>query len=116
MNLKALSICLLIWCSGLCASELGFAIMFNQRAGNCAACHSIPDLKGGKTGIQSTFAPPLDKVATRYSAEQLKQWVIDARHFNPNTLMPPFGINLGNGQLLTDAQIAEVTAALQSLR
>jgi L-cysteine S-thiosulfotransferase len=91
------------------ASE-GWRILLNQRLGNCAACHSIPNEAGLKTGIQSTFGPQLDKVATRYDAPTLRQWVVDARKINPNTLMPPFGT------ILSAQQIDDVLAALQSLR
>jgi sulfur oxidation c-type cytochrome SoxX len=90
--------------------EQGWRILFDQRQGNCAACHSIPDQKGTKTGIQSTFAPALDGVASRYSTEQLRQWVVDARKINPNTLMPPFGA------MLSAQQVTDVLAALQTLR
>jgi len=98
----------------------GWQIMFDQRTGNCIACHSIPDANGKKNGIQSTFAPPLDGVGTRYNKMQLMQWVVDARVVKPNTLMPPFGVDLNThtakGRLLTDAQIAQVVAALETLR
>jgi L-cysteine S-thiosulfotransferase len=90
--------------------QQGWRILFDQRLGNCAACHSIPNEQGKKTGIQSTFAPALDGVAARYSAAQLRQWVVDARKINPDTLMPPFG------QMLTPQQVTDVLAALQTLR
>jgi sulfur oxidation c-type cytochrome SoxX len=88
----------------------GWRILFDQRLGNCAACHSIPDQNGAKSGIQSTFAPALDGVASRYSTAQLRQWVVDARKINPNTMMPPFG------QMLAPQQVTDVLAALQTLR
>jgi sulfur oxidation c-type cytochrome SoxX len=88
----------------------GWRILFDQRLGNCAACHSIPNEKGQKTGIQSTFAPALDGVGTRYNATQLRQWVVDARKINANTLMPPFGA------MLSEQQVTDVLAALQTLR
>ncbi len=84
--------------------------MFDQRLGNCAACHSIPDQRGAKVGIQSTFAPALDGVALRYSSAQLRQWVVDARKINPDTMMPPFG------PMLSPQQVTDVLAALQTLR
>jgi sulfur oxidation c-type cytochrome SoxX len=90
--------------------QQGWRILSDQRIGNCAACHSIPDQKGAKTGTQSTFAPALDGVAARYSPAQLRQWVVDARKINPNTMMPPFG------QMLTPQQVTDVLAALQTLR
>jgi L-cysteine S-thiosulfotransferase len=90
--------------------QQGWRILFDQRLGNCAACHSIPNEQGKKVGIQSTFAPALDGVATRYNAVQLRQWVVDARKINPNTMMPPFG------QMLSPQQVTDVLAALQTLR
>lgn len=90
--------------------QQGWRILFDQRLGNCAACHSIPNEQGKKSGIQSTFAPALDGVAARYSPVQLRQWVVDARKINPDTMMPPFG------QMLTPQQVTDVLAALQTLR
>lgn len=102
------------------AALRGFQIMANQRLGNCVACHSAPDSGGRKAGIQSNFAPPLDGVGARYSRAELLQWVTDARQINPQTLMPPFGVEhrteRAKGRLLTDPQIADVVAALQTLR
>jgi L-cysteine S-thiosulfotransferase len=88
----------------------GWRVLFEQRQGNCVACHSIPDAQGKKTGVQSTFAPALDGVASRYSTDVLRQWIVDARHINPNTLMPPFGL------ILSAEQINDALAALQTLR
>jgi sulfur-oxidizing protein SoxX len=100
--------------------QQGFAIMFDQRLGNCSACHSIPDSQGKKIGIQSTFAPPLDGVGSRLGKADITQWITDARKLKPQTLMPPFGVdlntNMAKGRLLTDAQIADVAAALETLR
>jgi L-cysteine S-thiosulfotransferase len=90
--------------------QQGWRILFDQRLGNCAACHSIPNEKGQKMGIQSTFAPALDGVAMRYTSAQLRQWVVDARKINTNTMMPPFG------QILSPQQVTDVLAALQTLR
>lgn len=87
----------------------GWRVLLEQRLGNCVACHSIPNEQGKKTGIQSTFAPPLDGVATRYNPETLRQWVVDARKINPETLMPPFGL------ILSPEQISDALAALQTL-
>lgn len=104
------------WAQTTESAQRGFDLMFNQRAGNCVACHSIPDAAGKKSGLQSSFAPPLDTVAARYDTAALTQWVKDARKINPQTLMPPFGMDLGNGRLLTDAQIVDVVAALSTLK
>jgi L-cysteine S-thiosulfotransferase len=88
----------------------GWRILLEQRSGNCVACHAIPNEQGYKTGVQSTFAPQLDGVASRYSSEVLRQWVVDARKINPDTLMPPFGL------ILSAEQINDALAVLQTLR
>jgi L-cysteine S-thiosulfotransferase len=88
----------------------GWRVLLEQRLGNCVACHSIPNEQGKKTGVQSTFAPALDGVASRYSPDILRQWVVDARKINPDTLMPPFGL------ILSPEQIRDALAALQTLR
>jgi L-cysteine S-thiosulfotransferase len=88
----------------------GWRILFEQRLGNCVACHSIPNEQGKKMGVQSTFAPPLDGVAGRYNPETLRQWVVDARKINPDTLMPPFGL------ILSPEQVSDVLAAMLTLR
>ena len=98
--------------------EQGFRIMNAGNAGNCIACHALP----GQTGLVSTFGPALDKVASRYSAEELRQWVSDPRKIRPNTLMPPFGTTQGTNapvraqSMLSDEQIAHVVAALLTLK
>lgn len=46
----------------------------------CAMCHSIGD-KGNKKG-------PLDGVASKYSAAELKQWIVDAKGMTAKTKAP----------------------------
>ena len=98
--------------------EQGFRIMNAGNAGNCIACHALPD----QNGLISTFGPSLDKVGSRYSADELRQWVSDARKIKPNTLMPPFGTTQGTNaavraqSMLSDEQIAHVVAALLTLK
>ncbi len=43
----------------------------------CAMCHSVGD-KGNKKG-------PLDGVASKYSAAELQQWVVDAKGMTAKT-------------------------------
>jgi L-cysteine S-thiosulfotransferase len=98
--------------------EQGFRIMNAGNTGNCIACHTLP----GQTGIASSFGPALEKVASRYNPEELRQWVSDARKIKPNTLMPPFGTTQGTNSsvraqsILSDEQIAHVVAALLTLK
>ena len=108
--------------------EAGFKIMTAPGAGNCLACHTLPNPTGisqagmTQTGIPSTFGPPLNQVGNRYSAVALRQWVVDARQIKPDTLMPPFGTLRGITRpnlaqpMLSDADIDHVVSALQTLK
>ena len=46
----------------------------------CSLCHSIGD-KGNKKG-------PLDAVAAKYSADDLRQWIVDAKGMTAKTKAP----------------------------
>lgn len=102
----------------------GFALMNDAQLGNCAGCHRWPAPAGQAAleGASSSFGPDLAGVGRRYGAEQLRQWVTDARVLRPDTLMPPFGTVQGLNRpqparpMLNAEQIAQVVAALQSLR
>jgi L-cysteine S-thiosulfotransferase len=100
------------------SAEQGFRLMAAGSVGNCVVCHSMP----GASGPASNFAPALHQVGARYSAQELRQWVTDARVIKPSTLMPPFGTTQGTKSpllaqpLLTAEDISHVVAALQTLR
>jgi sulfur-oxidizing protein SoxX len=96
----------------------GYELMTNKQYGNCIACHDMP----GVQGMVSNFAPSLKGVGQKFSAPELTQWVVDARRFNPDTLMPPFGstheLKLVRPArvILTNEQIAQVVSTMQSWR
>jgi L-cysteine S-thiosulfotransferase len=100
------------------SAEQGLRIMVSGTLGNCVACHSLP----GQTGVGSNFGPSLFRVGTRYNADELRQWVTDARLVKPDTLMPPFGTTQGTKEpiraqsILSSDEIGHVVAALQTLR
>ena len=106
------------------AQQPGLDIIASRELGNCVTCHAIGALRQGRNGEgrQGNFGPALDGVGARYSNEQLHQWVFDARKFNPDTLMPPFGTVAGTHRaksqnpILTPEQIDQVVAALAALR
>ena len=115
----ALACALLVGAAGAQSSaEQGFRIMTTGTMGNCVACHALP----GQTGVVSNFGPALKQVGARYSADELRQWVTDARLIKPDTLMPPFGTTQGTAapiraqSILSPDEIDHVVAALQSLR
>ena len=101
----------------------GLAIMASRTAGNCISCHEIPAWRDAadptrRLTLQGSFGPSLQGVGQRYSRDQLRQWVVDARVMRPHTLMPPYGTTQGlnaparQQPLLTPAQIEAVVEAL----
>jgi sulfur-oxidizing protein SoxX len=102
--------------AGVPSTSAGFDIMVSRQMGNCLACHELP----GVAGLVSTFGPSLKGVARKWTRAELTQWVKDARHIQPQTLMPPFGTSEGLTKanppraILSDAQISQVVDTLQS--
>lgn len=96
----------------------GFSIMHDVAAGNCVSCHVLP----GQGGLLSSFGPSLAGIGARMNADELRQWIVDARRLKPDTLMPPFGTLQGLQRpqparpILDERQIRQVLAALQTLR
>ncbi len=87
-------------------SEEGRQIAFTKIRGNCLACHRM---KGGTQ--PGSRGPDLTAYGTigRSDAETYAL-VYDMRWLIPDTLMPPMGTN----QILTDQEIRDVVAFLQS--
>jgi sulfur-oxidizing protein SoxA len=113
--------------STLCAEPIeaseGLRIMADRNTGNCVSCHEIPAWRdstqsANRLTLQGNFAPSLQGVGARYSKEQLRQWIVDARVIHRNTLMPPYGtterLNLParSQNLLTQKQIDAVVDTL----
>jgi sulfur oxidation c-type cytochrome SoxX len=94
-----------------------YEFMTNQQ-GNCIACHDLP----GTKGQTSNFAPSLKGVGAKWTREELERWLTDARVFNPDTLMPPYGSHQGlmkvnpARSVLTAEQIKDVVDILQTWR
>ncbi len=69
----------------MCLASASFAAAQDQVAKGekvyadqkCAMCHSVGD-KGNKKG-------PLDGVASKYSAAELQQWIVDAKGMTAKT-------------------------------
>ena len=117
----------LVGSSTLCAEPIeaseGFRIMADRNTGNCVSCHEIPAWRdstqsANRLTLQGNFGPSLQGVGARYSKEQLRQWIVDARVIHPNTLMPPYGtterlhLPARSQNLLTQKQIDAVVDTL----
>lgn len=100
----------------------GWRIMQDGRLGNCITCHTVDWTGKTVKEKQGNFAPPLTSVGAKYNREQLLQWVTDARVIHPNTLMPPYGSQVGivnpspNKPILDSEQISAVVDFLMMLK
>ena len=65
----------------------GRLIAIDSHGGNCLACHRMPI---AEEPLHGTVGPPLDGVAARLSAAQLRLRIVDERQLNPATIMPGF--------------------------
>ena len=65
----------------------GKAIATNPRVGLCVLCHAVA---GEPPHGLGNIAASLDGAGSRWSAAQLRARLVDARQFNPATVMPAF--------------------------
>jgi sulfur-oxidizing protein SoxX len=100
----------------------GGAIIADRQGGLCLLCHSGPF---PKERFQGNLAPDLSGAGSRWSEGQLRLRIIDASHFNPDTIMPPYyradGLthvapSFRGRPILTAEQIEDVVAFLITLR
>jgi sulfur-oxidizing protein SoxX len=108
---------------GLGDPQRGRSVMINPDKGNCIACHRIAALSSEPA--HGDLGPTLNSIASRYTEAQLRQLIINARTFFPNTIMPGFHMTEGlervpvafAGQtILSAAEVEDVVAFLKTLR
>src|SRR5260221_2368344 len=89
-----------------------------DRTTTCMLCHSGPF---PETRFQGDLAPDLAGAGNRWSASQLRLRLVDAAHFNPETIMPSYyrtdgfirvGRNWTGKPILTATQIEDIVAFL----
>jgi sulfur-oxidizing protein SoxX len=92
-----------------------------DRSTTCILCHSGPF----ETPFQGDLAPSLAGAGNRWSAGQLRLRMVDAAHFNADTIMPSYfrvdgltrvGRNWTGKSILTANQIEDIVAYLATLR
>jgi sulfur-oxidizing protein SoxX len=90
--------------------ETGKDIAFNNKKGNCLACHGMPTVPDAQsTGL---YGPPLIAMSARYPDKaKLRARIWDATAFNPSTSMIPFGKH----KVLTEQEIDKVTDFIYGL-
>ena len=93
-----------------------------DRSTTCILCHSGPF---PETRFQGDLAPDLSGSGTRWTVSQLRLRLVDASHFNPDTIMPSYyridglvrvGRNWTGKPILNEAQIEDIVAYLATLR
>ena len=96
----------------------GWRWMLDRDVGNCTACHTLD----AQQTQASNFGPSLARVGSRYTADELRQWVTDARVIKPDTLMPPYGTTAHTNSpnraapLLSPVQISAIVSTLSQLQ
>ncbi len=92
-----------------------------DRSTTCILCHSGPF----ETPFQGDLAPSLAGTGSRWTAAQLRLRLVDASHFNPDTIMPSYyrvdglarvGRNWTGKPILSADQIEDIVAYLATLR
>lgn len=88
----------------------GQELAFDNRKGNCLACHATPG--DAKAVTDTNIAPPLVSMKERFPERaKLYAQVWDASKANPDTLMPPFGKH----KILSDDEINKVVDYIYGL-
>ncbi|WP_439357629.1 sulfur oxidation c-type cytochrome SoxX [Bradyrhizobium sp. DASA03007] len=99
----------------------GRALML-ARTTTCILCHSGPF---PETRFQGDLAPDLTGAGNRWTASQLRLRLVDASHFNPQTIMPSYyrkddlvrvGRSFAGKPILSAAEIEDIVAFLATLR
>jgi L-cysteine S-thiosulfotransferase len=94
----------------------GRALLLERQETGCILCHVLPGLpQGGALG------PPLSGLGLRYTSDELRLRIADARRYNPETIMPPYfsteGLrNVARAQagrtVLSEQALADIVAYL----
>ena len=99
----------------------GRAIVASRQTGLCLLCHSGPF---PEERFQGNLAPELGVSVARLNASQLRARIVDASHFNPNSIMPAYykiehlnrvAPKFAGQTILNGQEIEDVVAFLVSL-
>ena len=99
----------------------GRATVASRQTGLCLLCHSGPF---PEERFQGNLAPELGVSVARLNAPQLRARMVDASHFNPNTIMPAYyktghlnrvAPKFAGQTMLSGQEIEDVVAFLVSL-
>jgi sulfur-oxidizing protein SoxX len=100
----------------------GRATVANRQVGLCLLCHTGPF---PEERFQGNLAPDLSGAGSRWTEGQLRLRLVDARRFNPQSIMPAYyrsegltrvGAASQGHTILNAQQIEDVLAFLQTLK
>ncbi len=104
--------------------EKGRQWFMGRKLGNCLACHVNSDL--AEQPYHGEVGPPLDGVAGRWTAAELRAIVVNSKEaLSPETIMPGFYRDTGFNRvakkfagktILTAQQVEDVVAYLMTLK
>lgn len=87
--------------------KAGKELVFNQKKGNCLACHVMDDGE-----LPGNAGPALQSMKLRYPDKaRLRAQIWDPTQLNPYTIMPPFGRH----HILSEDEIDKVVEYIHSL-
>jgi len=79
-----------------------------KKGGSCMTCHAVPG-----ASLPGNVAPDLSTIGAQNRTDwYLYNYIYDARQFNPETMMPPWGTH----GVLNDQEIRDLVAYLQTLK
>jgi L-cysteine S-thiosulfotransferase len=103
-------------------AERGRHIVLDREGGDCIICHAMPL---PQRQFHGSIGPPLDSVGERSTAGELRLRVVDAKVFNPETIMPAYHRAQGLYRVreryrgipvLTAQQVEDIVAYLLTLK
>ena len=100
----------------------GKQIVVNRQTGLCLLCHQGPF---PEERFQGTLGPELSASVAKLSVGRIRAQIVDARQFNPDTIMPPYfrtdrlnrvAPQFAGRTLLEAQEIEDVVAFLTALK
>ncbi len=103
-------------------ADRGRALAIARDRGNCVACHVIP---APDEATHGNLGPSLKGLASRQSEAQIRARIVDARTFNPASIMPSYhrtdGLTrvakaLAGRPVLSAQEVEDMVAFMMTLR
>ena len=101
--------------------EEGKLIVSGRRV-NCLSCHQVPI---PEEQFQGNFGPSLVGIGSKYSREEIRLRIINAKILNPDSIMPSYFVKIDNPRtplemigktILTAKEVEDIVEYLYSLK